>query len=150
MDFWTLFTRKLDRARALSRPDRRLLLHAWVLLLVVDVGLRCLPFRLVQSLLRGSRDAVRRDDIDVPALIAHLNRFVDLAARNHFYAMSCLRQSLVLQRLLARRGISADLRFGVHKEAAGLAAHAWLEYHGEPIAQRPSTVARFVALKAGR
>jgi hypothetical protein len=44
----------------------------------------------------------------------------------------CLIRSLVLSRLLARRGISAELVIGV-RSGAEFAAHAWLEYDGRPV-----------------
>jgi hypothetical protein len=44
----------------------------------------------------------------------------------------CLRRSLVLVRLLARRGISAQLVIAARTEPEFL-AHAWVEYRGEPV-----------------
>lgn len=44
----------------------------------------------------------------------------------------CLMRSLVLTRLLARRGIPAKLVISVHPGEA-LGAHAWLEHHGRPL-----------------
>jgi transglutaminase superfamily protein len=44
----------------------------------------------------------------------------------------CLMRSLVLTRLLARRGIPATLVIGVRKDDE-FAAHAWVEYEGTPL-----------------
>lgn len=44
----------------------------------------------------------------------------------------CLVRSLVLMRLLARRGISAKLVIGVHGGPDFL-AHAWVEYEDQPV-----------------
>lgn len=44
----------------------------------------------------------------------------------------CLVRSLVLMRLLAKRGIAATLVIGARAEPDFL-AHAWVEYHGEPV-----------------
>jgi hypothetical protein len=44
----------------------------------------------------------------------------------------CLIQSLVLTRLLARRGIPVTLVIGVRTDP-GFLAHAWVEHAGEPI-----------------
>jgi len=49
--------------------------------------------------------------------------------------MTCLRRSLVLQRMLGRRSIPAELRLGVRKEEGQLKAHAWLEYQGQPVGE---------------
>jgi hypothetical protein len=44
----------------------------------------------------------------------------------------CLRRSLVLVQLLARRGISAELVIGTRTDPAFL-AHAWVEHEGQPV-----------------
>lgn len=44
----------------------------------------------------------------------------------------CLARSLVLTRLLARRGIPAKLVIGARAEPAFL-AHAWVEHDGDPV-----------------
>ena len=44
----------------------------------------------------------------------------------------CLRRSLVLTRLLARRGISARLVIGA-RTAPDFLAHAWVEHEGVPV-----------------
>jgi hypothetical protein len=46
---------------------------------------------------------------------------------------SCLVRSLVLLRLLARRGVDSSLVIGVHHEDDSFAAHAWVEYRGIPL-----------------
>jgi hypothetical protein len=151
MGCWTSLKHKACRAHALPRAERWILLRAWANLLVVDVALRLLPFRVVQALLsRGGRSRVSCDDADIQCLIERFGYLVSIAARIHLYPMSCLRQSLVLQRLLAGQGIPSDLRFGVQKDAEGVAAHAWLEYKGRPIGRQTGTARQFVSLKAGR
>jgi Transglutaminase-like superfamily len=44
----------------------------------------------------------------------------------------CLRRSLVLVQLLARRGISAELVIGTRTDPVFL-AHAWVEHEGQPV-----------------
>ena len=44
----------------------------------------------------------------------------------------CLARSLVLTRMLARRGIPAKLVIGA-RAAPDFLAHAWVEYEGEPV-----------------
>jgi hypothetical protein len=44
----------------------------------------------------------------------------------------CLRRSLVLVQLLARRGIAAELVIGTRTDPDFL-AHAWVEHDGEPV-----------------
>jgi hypothetical protein len=71
---------------------------------------------------------------------------VDRAARSHLYPMRCLRRSLVIQSLLARRGIRTELRFGVRKDDGELSAHAWLEYEGEVVVEPQAITERYKPL----
>ena len=59
---------------------------------------------------------------------------VDVVGRRLFPQNPCLTQAVVVQRLLRRRGIPAELRIGVRKEqGATLEAHAWVEHGGEVV-----------------
>ncbi len=49
------------------------------------------------------------------------------------FQMSCLERSIALQKLLRRRGVYADLVFGVRQEKNDrIAAHAWLDHPALP------------------
>lgn len=53
----------------------------------------------------------------------------------------CLTRSLVLLWLLARRGVTAQLRIGVRKDGSSqLLAHAWVEIDGLPVNDEASVV----------
>ncbi len=135
---------KLDSARRLTADDWRIVAQAWWWLLLTDLLLRLLSLQHAQS--KTAPCAVRLPESaeSISATLHRLRRLVSMAARHHLYPMTCLRQSLVLQRLLARRGIAALLKIGVRKEAGMLAAHAWLEYRGQPIGQ-PEAIAQHYA-----
>lgn len=51
----------------------------------------------------------------------------------------CLTKTLVLQRILRRRGVETDVVVGVARDATALAAHAWLEWNGEILIGAGST-----------
>jgi len=146
--------RKLHTARTFPARDLWTVGRAWVLLLAAEVGLRTLPFPVVAGAAAGGgRGAEEHTGAEAMAVIERLERLVDVAARNHVIAMSCLRRALVLQRLLGRRGIQAELRFGVRKEEGDLEAHAWLEHAGRPLSERGTVRTRFAPLagqEAGR
>ncbi len=144
---WT--KRKIHTALGFSKADWWVVWQAWVLLLAFDLSLRLLPFKQVQRLAAWRRKEPAPQSNTPPDAIARLQHLVNIAARNHLYTMGCLRQSLVLQWLLARRGIGVELRIGVAREAGDLAAHAWLEYAGQPIGE-PQTAARFARLESVR
>jgi len=60
--------------------------------------------------------------------------------------MTCLRRALTLQKVLTNRGIAAELKIGVRKEASLLSAHACLEYQGKPLGESERIVEKFVKL----
>jgi hypothetical protein len=140
---------KLPTFLTFTPKDWQLLIQAWLLLWVIDLALRTLPFRKVQRWV-GSSQPGRKDreagqvDLD----IRRCCEFMDRAARHHLYSMGCLRRSLTLQWLLYRRGIDADLRFGVRRKDGILQAHAWLEYQGQVIGETIVPDEQYARLKA--
>ena len=138
---------KIRAAFKLSPSDWLLLIQAWLLLLVVDLGLRALPFTRLQAWAAGrAGDNAAPSPVGALATIPQAHRMVDIASRFHLYPMTCLRRSLALQRLLARRGILTELRFGVQKEGGQLLAHAWLEHEGAPIGEPETLSERYATL----
>jgi len=130
-------------------------LRAWVLLLLVDLGLRVLPFqRLVKRIGRAkdhpgrhlgctSAPASRHTEPELVATLRRVQGLLDMAGRNHLYPMTCLRRALVLQILLKDWGINTELQLGVRKQEDRFEAHAWLEYEGRPIAEPEAIRAHF-------
>jgi transglutaminase superfamily protein len=66
-----------------------------------------------------------------PSVVAAVERAVALAAALYPGRALCLEQSLVLYYFLRRRAINATFRIGV--QAYPFAAHAWVEYRGQPV-----------------
>ena len=65
----------------------------------------------------------------------------------------CLSQSLVLWHLLKRKGIQSELRIGVRKKDDRLSlatdnfdAHAWVEFQGEVLNDRPDVYENFAVI----
>lgn len=123
---------RFRRFSALERPAQGLFLRAMVLLPLVALSLRWRGLRATQSslklLLSDSRpehdpSLVCKD----AAVAAHMVNAADLYGLFH---PSCLAKSLALRWLLARQGISSQLRIGVRKENQKMEAHAWVERDG--------------------
>ncbi len=135
---------KVRTALSLPASDLWILAQAWILLLLVDLGLRTLPFQSVlKSLKWGERFARPGETTDEFAQVRRLSRLVKIAERNHLYEMTCLRQALVLRHLLTLNNIASDLHIGVRKEAGVLDAHAWIEYQGVPVGQQQTSLKNF-------
>ncbi|MGE5154676.1 MAG: lasso peptide biosynthesis B2 protein [Bdellovibrio bacteriovorus] len=128
-------SRRLDQWRALAPWERRMLVRLALLLPLIGLGLRVLGFRRFRDLLARLAASVSGQAHTAPDPETHrkaqrLARLVAIAAHHGPYRVTCLRQSLALWWLLRRRGIPAELRIGVRKEAGELQAHAWVESEG--------------------
>jgi len=141
---------KLRKLLQLASGDRRLLLEAALRLLLTDLALRALGFARVQRWL--SAGAVQPgspgdpSDEALPPMVERIASSVAAAGRHHLYPMRCLTRSLVLQGMLARRGVPSDLRIGVRKDRGRFEAHAWVEHRGRPVAEREDVECRFASL----
>lgn len=139
----------IAEAGRLSGGERCELVRAWATLPAVWFGLRVLPLR------RLLRTPV------VPALEGHLEgrggadtarratRLVNAAARFSPFPHSCLSRSIVLWRLLQRRGVAAEIRVGVRRDRGPMAAHAWVEVDGEPVNDAPDVAERHAVFERG-
>jgi hypothetical protein len=116
--------RRLAELSRLTAAERRVLLVAWMLLLLAPALLRLRPLpRLLCSTRAGCNAAVD------PGRLAWR---VDVAAR-YAPGARCLPVALVTGWMLARQGTPATLRVGVARHAGRLTAHAWLECGGRPL-----------------
>lgn len=73
-----------------------------------------------------------------PAEVEALVRRVDalIAAGRPFVRSGCLVRGLTLYRFLRRAGAEVSLRFGAGEMNGRFAAHCWIVYRGEPLAER--------------
>ncbi len=121
----------LRRFLARSSVERRALMRAVPLMVVVRIGLRLLPFRTVaQAVLRVSQRKFGAKPLD-PSLrdalgwaVVHANRAVPGRG-------SCLPEALAAHVLLTRSGFKPQLRIGGRRGKDGeFKAHAWIEEEG--------------------
>ena len=138
---------KLNAARQLSISDWQMFIKIWCMLLLVDLRLRVSPFANLQRWAAEiSPASVTTPYQTEEDSIRNLYLLVDIASRNHLYPMTCLRRSLTLQRILSKRSIQTELRFGVQKAQGELSAHAWLEYAGKPIGEPETLTGQYITL----
>lgn len=128
---------KIRKLLRLSPEERGWLLKAYGMMVVVNVGLRCLGFYRVFQLMsrnggvgrKGSLVLMRETEVD------RIWRVVDIARRNHFCRVQCLHRSLVVYWLLKSAGVGVSLCIGVQKEGGVLKAHAWVEHRGQMVGE---------------
>ncbi len=70
---------------------------------------------------------------EVDALVRRVDRLI--AAGRPFVRSGCLVRGLTLYRFLRRAGAEVSLLFGVGTAGDGFAAHCWVVYRGEPLAE---------------
>ena len=123
----------LAKLGRLSSQERWLLFQAWLLLLLADLALRALPFTTILNCCRHQHVSRRQRSVDALLPASRIAWLVEKAGQYCPAGTSCLKEALVLSRLLARRGIPTTLRIGVGRQADAFAAHAWLEQDGRVI-----------------
>lgn len=112
-----------QRQGPLSWPEQFVVAEAWLTMLCVVALLRT-RWRKRLFTVKPSSGESRLSQRQVQRAIWLVNG----AANHHIKPMTCLERALTLQFVLARRGCSSSLRFGVEKgEDENFAAHAWLE-----------------------
>jgi hypothetical protein len=93
-----------------------------------------------QAALRGQK---RGDAVEPLTTIAAAKRALVRVKRATGIDGTCLSRSLALATMLQRRGISTELRVGYRRKDGIIEGHAWLEYAGKPINERPDVVATY-------
>src|SRR2546427_3806445 len=122
--------KRLRKFLALHPIEQRLLVKAALLLGVIRLGLRLLPFRTLWWLLNHA-------PIGLPAAKFNPDRIAWAVTVTSPYVLGvrpCLTQALAAQLLLVRRGFSARLHLGVARGEQGqVQAHAWVEADGKVV-----------------
>lgn len=74
------------------------------------------------------------DDIEMRKA-QRVGELIAIAGRHGLVTATCLRQSVLLEYWLKRRGLAAEIRIGVRKAEEDFDAHAWVELNGMALAQ---------------
>jgi hypothetical protein len=71
---------------------------------------------------------------EVHALVASIDHL--LQRGRPLLKQGCLTRGVTLYRFLRRAGADVSLRFGIGQIDGAVAAHCWIVYRGEPLAER--------------
>jgi hypothetical protein len=120
--------RRLRKFLRLSVAEQRLLSKAALLLGMIGLGLKLLPFRTLRRLVDRLSKPVGKARFS----IEQVSWAVELAGC--YVPGTCLSRALAAQVLLARQGHPAVLHIGVLRERKSqFMAHAWLESGGQVV-----------------
>ncbi len=142
MGWWKSFSRNVGKFGQLSLAHQFVLVQAIVLLPLIALGLRLWGFQAICRLLERSLPQTAfqpadRQGRNWQGCSGTITRLVQAAAKHGIWRANCLQRSLLLWWLLRRRGIAAELRIGVSRRTQRLEAHAWVEYEGIVLGDRP-------------
>jgi len=134
------------RFAALSRDNRRLIVEAVVLLTVMWIGLRFLPFSVLRRRAEGIRPAEHEHTLSADRI-----GWAVTAATRRLVGATCLVNALAAVAMLRRHGYTPELRLGVRdcgRVTRPLDAHAWVECEGQVVAGKIANLADYSALAA--
>lgn len=140
-----------QQLKALSFDEWLLLLVSMVLLPLIAISLKAKGYKWTQTFLTkhlpdrsrstNSEDAQLKD-------AQQLARIVTIASSKGAYHASCLKKSLLIWWLLARRGTQTELRIGVKNKTGDFKAHAWVEYQGKVLVDQTDIGEQFSAFSS--
>ena len=119
----------------LDTGQKAIFIQAWFMLGWARAATLCMSFKRLTAKLQHHHEPVTPAPLTPSHLLTaeNIGQMVANAASATPWQSPCLAQVLVVQRLLARRGISGQFYLGVHKEGeensgtTGLSAHAWVQ-----------------------
>ena len=127
----------------LSRADKRVIGLAMGGLPVTMIGLRSRGLRRWYGWL-SNRPVSPSPPSNPHRRAKEIAHLIKLVCQQGPLRPNCLDRSLLLWWVLRRRGMVADLRIGVRRgEADGLEAHAWLEFGGQVLNDRPDVATQY-------
>ena len=121
--------------RSFDWRDHCLALRAGLIAGLLELLLRTAGLQACQRLLAWRRTPSRDESAPLPQ-VQHLADVIGFGCRHYALpAPACLARSLLLQHLLARRGIGTVLHLGSRIDESEFSAHAWVEYEGVALAE---------------
>ena len=110
-----------------------MLIEALVCLAAARLAVIVLPFQRALRLGHETRGGHMAPTADRARTIARVRWAVGAAARRVPWRALCLEQALAARWMLARHAIDASVHYGLSRDGAGLAAHAWVMADDLPV-----------------
>jgi hypothetical protein len=129
-------------ARVSQVPMARLIVRAFVDLIIYDLLIVFASFPRIRELVHGARV---KDRITDPETIERVCSAVDIASCFYFKHVYCMHRSFVAVRLLRKVGVKADLVIG--SRPVPFIAHAWAEVDGRVVNDKQGYKRRLIELE---
>lgn len=125
------------RWRELGFREKKWLLAMLILLPFVSALLRLFGFNRSHAwLLRSSRNSeFNQPNTQALEAAERLALIANIAGRRGAVTATCLRQAMLLEWWLRRRGLDAKLKLGARLQEGQFDAHAWVELEGRALGQ---------------
>ncbi len=124
--------RILRKFLALPTRKQAILIQVALLLAIVRLSLKTMPFQKTHSLAERISEPSGNTKPSSPEAVEDIAWAVDMLGKR--MPGSCLTQAFIARILLGRRGLPTHLHIGaVKEEDGGFLAHAWLECDGRII-----------------
>ncbi|HLF31619.1 MAG TPA: lasso peptide biosynthesis B2 protein [Xanthomonadales bacterium] len=137
-------TASLDKLRTLGWLEWQTILSSLLRLPACALALRIKGYRRVRDEYQSERRLASLLSHEEQRMLAQrIARAVGIAACYGPYRANCLKRSLVLTRLLQKRGIEHELKLGAAVQDGDFSAHAWVEHLGVPLNDDPALKDRF-------
>jgi hypothetical protein len=139
--------RLLRKVLSLKADERRLLVRATLIMLVIQSTLGRLPFAIVRRLVVCGRGRERGSVVADAHVVNQVVWAVTAVSARLPRRSTCLGQALAVQALLSRTGQSSRLHIGVGRGNDGtLDGHAWIECGGRIVIGGSSATESFTPI----
>ena len=130
----------------LSPNDRHILVAGLFLVVLIRLGMFCIPFRILWRII--NRKIGKHSGLQCAELVEESKIVWAIKTANRYIPRTtCLAQALAAQVLFSHYGHSTRLYIGVAKSEAGkLLAHAWVESRGEVVIGGLDDIPRYTPL----
>lgn len=123
-----------DAASAGNRPgigEIANFIEAVVALLLASLAIAVLPFRMLMRTIANPRGGAGSIDADRAA--HEVTQAIRRAERRLPLRIVCLHKALAAQWMLRRRGVAADIHYGISPAGEVLKAHVWVDVGAKTI-----------------
>jgi hypothetical protein len=141
---------RINQLKLFSLSDWKILFTSSMLLAIVALSLKLTGLKQTQSLLSRKSPVLRTSSPPTQLQLQEAKRIASLvciSATHGIYRTNCLKQVLVLEYYLNKKGIASTMYIGVRKNQESLLdAHAWLECAGTPLIDSKKSLQQFSSI----